>query len=193
MTIGAPTKELSGSAHRELRLAELVALGLLVVEGLAILDFVAAGIANQAQFGGQGLSAEGGHVLGYTLTLASSWSAPWAVAVFLLGPLALVAWAGRRDGDDFAEDRTRLVLRLELVLAVLTALGGILSIVGRVMQVSPSLQWSAFFATLGTGVGAVGLGFLGMVVVKWLGDDLQADLPPRRGGGDTTDEVEEGR
>jgi hypothetical protein len=40
MTIEAPAKDRSDSAHSELRLAELVALGLLVVEGLVILGSV---------------------------------------------------------------------------------------------------------------------------------------------------------
>jgi hypothetical protein len=183
MTIGTTTEDLSGAAHRGVRLAGLVALGLLAVEGLAILGYVAAGIANQAQFGDQNFSVVGAHAWGYTLTLASSWSAPWAVAVFLLGPLALVAWIGRREGDDSA-DRTRLVLQLELILAVLTVLGGILSIVGRVMQVSPPQQWSAFFATLGTGVGSVCLGLLGVVVIRWLASDLHVDLFARRDADD---------
>jgi hypothetical protein len=183
MTIGTTTEDLSGAAHRGVRLAGLVALGLLAVEGLAILGYVAAGIANQAQFGDQNFSVVGPHAWGYTLTLASSWSAPWAVAVFLLGPLALVAWIGRREGDDSA-DRTRLVLQLELVLAVLTVLGGILSIVGRVMQVSPPQQWSAFFATLGTGVGSVCLGLLGVVVIRWLASDLHVDVFARRDADD---------
>jgi hypothetical protein len=73
-----------------------------------------------------------------------------------------------------------LVLQLELVLAVLTVLGGILSIVGRVLQVSPPQQWSAFFATLGTGVGSVCLGLLGVVVIRWLASDLHVDLFARR-------------
>jgi hypothetical protein len=182
MTIGASTEDLSGSARRELRLAELVAFGLLLVEGLAILGYVAAGIANQAQFGGQDFSVEGAHAWGFTLTLASSWSAPWAVAVFLLGPLALVARIGRREGDEVSADRSRLVLRLELVLAVLTVIGGIVAIVGRVMQVSPPQQWSAFFATLGTGVGSVCLGLLAVVVIRWLADDLQLELFSHRDG-----------
>jgi hypothetical protein len=187
MTIGSTTEDLSGAAHRGLRPAGLVALGLLAVEGLVILGYVAAGIANQAEFGGQNFSDLGAHAWGYTLTLASSWSAPWAVAVFLLGPLALVAWIGRRDGDDSA-DRTRLVLQLELVLAVLTVLGGILSIVGRVMQVSPPQQWSAFFATLGTGVGSVCLGLLGVVVIRWLASDLHVDVLARHDVGEPTEE-----
>jgi hypothetical protein len=188
VTIDASTEELSGHAHRELRLAELVALGLLLVEGLAILGYVAAGIASQAQFGGQSFSVVGAHAWGYTLTLASSWSAPWAVAVFLLGPLALVAWIGRRDGDEASAHRSRLVLRLELVLALLTVIGGIVAIVGRVMQVSPSQQWSAFIATLGTGVASVCLGLLAVVVVRWLADDLDVDLFGRRNRDDLAGE-----
>jgi hypothetical protein len=191
MTIGDTTEDLSGSAHRELRLAELVALGLLMVEGLVILGFVAAAIANQAQFGGQGLSNEGGHVWGYTLGLASSWSEPGAVAVFLLGPLALVAWIGRREGDEVSADRTRLVLQLELILAVVTVIGGIVSIAGRVMQVSPSQQWSFFFENLGSSLGSVCLGILGIVVVKWLADDMQLDLVARQRNGDFEEEEEE--
>jgi hypothetical protein len=66
--------------------------------------------------------------------------------------------------------------------------GGILSIVGRVMQVSPSQQWSAFFATLGTGVGSVCLGLLGIAAVKWLAGDLQVELLGRHEVGDRTEE-----
>ena len=180
MTIGDATEDLSGSALREIRLAELVALGLLMVEGLVILGFVAAGMANQVQVGGQNLSLEGVHTWGYTLQLASEWSAPWAVVAFVLGPLAIVAWLGRRDRDEDSEARCGLVLRFELLLAVLTVLGGIVSIAGRQMQFSPSENWSQFFATLGLGVGSVGLGLLAVVVVKWLADDMQLDLFARQ-------------
>jgi hypothetical protein len=99
-----------------------------------------------------------------------------------------VAWIGRRERDEVSEARTALVLRLELVLAVLTVVGGILSIVGRVMQVSPSQQWSAFFATLGTGVGSVCLGLLGIAAVQWLAGDLQVELLGRHEVGDRTEE-----
>jgi hypothetical protein len=160
-------------------LAELVALGLLVVEGLVILGYVAAGIAYQVQ-----LSDQGVHAWGFFLSDVSGWSVPWAVAVSLLGPLALVAWIGRRDPDEDAEARTGLVLRLELVLAALTILGGSLSIVGRAVQLSPPQQWSAFFYALGSGVGSVVLGLLGVVVVKWLADDMQFELLPGQRGGD---------
>jgi hypothetical protein len=180
MTLGARTEDLNDADHRELRLAELVALGLLVVEGLVILGSLAAGIANQAQFGGSTFNVEGAHAWGFTLVLASAWAAPWAVAVFLLAPLAIVAWIGRREGDEISASRSLLVLRIELVLAVLTIAAGIISVVGRVMQVSPSHQWSGFFVSLGNGVGSVVLGFLALVVVRWLADDAGVGLLGRR-------------
>lgn len=171
MTIGADedTEDLDGSAHRETGLAEFVALSLFVVEGLLILGFVAAGIANQAQYGGLEFSVEGSHAWGYTLTLATDWSNPAAVIAFLLAPLALVAWIRTREGDELSESHCQLVLRLAGVLAVLTVLGGILSIVGHVMQISPSENWSLFLGVLGSGLGAVGLGIVGLVVVMRLG------------------------
>ena len=187
MTVEAPSQDPSRYAPGEVRLAELVALGLLVVEGLVILGSVAAAIANQVRFGGQNFSVVGAHAWGYTLSLASAWSVPWAVAVFLLGPLALVAWMGQREGDEVSGDRTRVVLRLELVLAVLTVVGGTVSIVGRVMQVSPPQQWSALFENLGSSLGSVVLGILGIVVVKWLADDLHVELLWPRGGGGTVE------
>lgn len=183
MTIEAPTEDLSRSEHRQLRLAELVALGLLVVEGMVILGYVAAGIANQVQYGGQEVSVVGAHAWGFTLTYVSGWSAPWAVALFLFGPLALVAWIGQREGDEISEDRTRLVLRLELVLAALAVVGGILSIVGLEMQF-PEQQWSAFFVVLGTGVGSVVLGIVGILAVRWLADDMHIELLSGRDVGD---------
>jgi hypothetical protein len=191
MTIGTTTEDLSGAAHRGVRPAMIVALGLLVVEGLVILGYVAAGIANQVQYGGQSFSVPGAHAWGFTLAYVSGWAAPGAVAVFLLAPLALVAWIGRRQGDEVSEARTVLVLRLELVLAVLTVAGGILSVVGRVMQVSPSQEWSVFFATLGNGVGSVCLGLLAIAAVKWIAGDQQVDLLARHEVGDLTeDEVD---
>lgn len=183
MSIEVASEDESASTRRELRLAELVAFGLLVVEGLAILGFLAAGIANQVQSGGVEFGAEGTHVWGYTLALASQWAAPWAVVAFLLGPLALIVWIGKRDDGEVTRARSLLILRLELVLALLTILGGILSIAGRVMQVSPSENWSLFFAVLGIGLGSVLLGTLGVLVVKWVADDLQFELLPRQGGG----------
>jgi hypothetical protein len=191
MTIGGTTEDRRVSVPGELRLAELVALGLLVVEGIVILGYVAAAIANLAQYGGQNLSVEGAHAWGYTLSLASGWSAPWAVAVVLLGPLALVAWMRQRGGDEISEDRTRLVLRLELVFAFLVVVGGILAIVGRVMQISPSQEWSAFFAILGTGLGSVVLGIVGIVVVKRLADEMHIELLSPHGSDDPV-EGEEG-
>lgn len=188
MAIGATTEDHSGSAHREPRLAEFAALGLLLVEGFVILGYVAAGIANQVQFGGQSFNAVESHVWGYTLTYVSGWSAPPAVVVFLFGPLALVAWIGRREGDEISKERTRVVLRLELVLAVLTVIAGIVSIVGRVVQLSPSQQWSGFFETLGLGIGSVCLGIVAVVVVGWLADDLHVDLLGRHGVDDPMDE-----
>jgi hypothetical protein len=176
MTVEAPNQDPSRYAPREIRLAELVALGLLVVEGLVILGSVAAAIANQVQFSDQNLSVVGAHAWGYTLALASAWSVPWAVAVFLFGPLALVAWMGQREGDEVSGDRARVVLRLELVLAVLTVVGGAVSIVGRVMQVSPPQQWSAFFENLGSSLGSVVLGVVGIVVVTHLADDAHHDV-----------------
>ena len=184
MTIEAPTEDPSRSAPREVRLAELVALGLLAVEGIVILGYVAAAIANQVQFGGQNFSVVGAHAWGSTLSLASAWSAPWAVAVVLFGPLALVAWMGRREGDEISEDRARLVLRLELVLALLVVVGGVVSVVGRVMQFSPPQEWSAFFQILGIGLGSVVLGILGIVVVKWIADDMHVELLSPHGVGD---------
>ena len=191
MTLGAPTDDLDGTLHRDPRLAELVALGLLVVEGLVILGYVAAGIANQVQNGGQDFSVNGSHAWGFTLSIATGWSEPAGVVVFLLGPLALVAWIGKRDADEVSGARLRLVLRLEIALALLTVAGGILSIVGHVMQTSPSQAWSTFFFTLGNGLGSVCLGILGLVAVKWLADDMRIDLWGHEDVGDLTKAHEE--
>ena len=106
---------MSGAAHQAPTPAELVALGLLAVEGLVILGYVAAGIANQVQYGGPSFSFPGARAWGFTLTYVSAWASPGAVAVFLLAPLSLVAWIGRRNGDEVSQARTVLVLRLELV------------------------------------------------------------------------------
>jgi hypothetical protein len=188
MTIGGRTDDRSGSAHRELRLAELAALGLLVVEGLVILGYVAAAIANQAQFGGQHFNAVESHVWGFTLTYLSGWSLPPVVVVFLLGPLGIVAWIRQRGGDEISAARAGLVLRLEFVLAMLTVIGGIVSIVGRVIETSPAQQWSGFFETLGLGVGSVCLGVLGVVIVRWLADDMGVDVLGRQRADEPMDE-----
>ena len=166
MTIGAAedAEDLGGSGHRGTGLAEFVALSLFVVEGLVILGFVAAGIANQVQYGTQNFGVEGSNAWGYTLSLASEWSNPAAVVAFLLGPLALVAWIRTRERDELSDSRSDLVLGLGLGLAVLTVLGGILSVVGRVLQFSPSESWSVFLGILGTGIGSVCLGIVGIVV-----------------------------
>ena len=164
MSTGLPDEDLGGADDRGLRLAENVAVKLFVVEGFVILGFVAAAIANQAQFAGQafGVQDASPHLWGYTLSLASDWSQPGLVVTFLLGPLALVAWIRQRGGgDELTEARTGLVVRLALVLAVLTILGGALSIVGRVLQVSPSENWGSFFGILGTGAGAICWGIIG--------------------------------
>ena len=73
-----------------------------------------------------------------------------------------------------------MVVRLALGLAVLTVLGGILSIVGHVMQSLPSESWSAFFGVLGNGAGAVCLGLLAIFAVTRLSGDMQLDVFARR-------------
>ena len=158
--------------ERGLRQAENVAVKLFVVEGFVILGFIAAGIANQVQFGGSefGVEDPSSHIWGYSLSLASEWSAPGIVVAFLLGPLALVAWIrARGGGDELTEARTRLVVRLALALGVLTVVGGVLSIVGRVLQFSPSVNWGVFFSILGNGAGAICLGIMGIYVAARLG------------------------
>lgn len=182
MSIGS-NEEPDGPDQRGAGLAESVARGLFVVEAFVILGFVASGIANQVQYGGQQFGVEGSsssHVWGYTLSIASEWSAPGVVVAFLLGPLALVTWSRMRGGDEIAGDRRELVVRLALGLAVLTVLGGILSIVGHVMQSSPSENWSAFFGVLGSGAGAICLGLLTIFVVTRLSGDMQLDVFARR-------------
>jgi hypothetical protein len=189
MSIGT-NQDPDGSDQRGVGLAETVAMGFFVVETFVILGFVAAGIANQVKYGGQQFGVEGSsssHVWGYTLSIASEWSAPGIVVGFLLGPLALVAWTRMRGGPDIAGGRRELVLRLALGLAVLTVLGGILSIVGRVLELSPSQQWSGFFGVLGNGVGAICLGLLTIFVVTRLSGDMQLDAFARRSGDDLAD------
>jgi hypothetical protein len=175
MALGG-TEDMGGD-DRGLRLAENVAVKLFVVEGFVILGFVAAAIANQVQVGGEAFGVQGAssQVWGYTLSLASDWSQPGLVVAFLLGPLALVAWIRQQGaGDELTDARTRLVVRLALVLAVLTVLGGALSIVGRVLQFVPSQNWGSFFGILGTGAGAICLGIIGMYVAVRLSDAVPA-------------------
>jgi hypothetical protein len=188
MTIGETTEDLSDSSHRGLGPAELVALGLLVVEGLVILGFIAAAIANQVQNSAQEFSLGAAHVWGSTLVLATEWSNPEAVAFFLIGPLALAVGVHRSGGDESSETRMALVMRLALALAVLTVLGGIVSVVGHVLQVSPSENWSSFFFTLGWGLGSVVLGLLVIVAVTRLAADMQIDLLTRQGAGGPMEE-----
>lgn len=171
MTIEA-VEDTGDPVDRGLRLAENVAVKLFVVEGFVILGFVAAGIANQVQFGGATFGVEGpaSHIWGYSLSLASQWSAPGIVVAFLLGPLALVAWIrARGGGDELTEARTALAVRLALALGVLTVIGGALSIVGRVLQFSPPVNWGVFFSILGEGAGAICLGIMGIYVAARLG------------------------
>lgn len=176
MTIDAPdTGDAIAGADREARLAEFVALGLFVVEGFVIAGFLAAGIANQVQNSSQQYALGAGHVWGHTLALATEWSDPAAVAVFLVVPLALVAWLQRRAGDELSGSRTALVLRLALALAVLTILGGIVSVVGNALSVSPSVAWSPFLWSLGSGLGSVVLGVVGIVAVTHMNDDGSLD------------------
>jgi hypothetical protein len=175
--MGVPDSEdLGGAADREVRLAEFVALGLFVVEAFVIAGFLAAGIANQVQNGSQQFALGAGHVWGHTLALATEWSDPAAVAVFLVVPLALVVWLQRRGGDELSESRTALVLRLALALAVLTILGGIVYVVGNALSVSPSVAWSPFLLSLGSGLGSLVLGVVGIVVVTHLADDAHLDV-----------------
>lgn len=167
----------SEATDRDVRRTEFVSLGLLLIEGIVIVGYLAAAIANQVTFGGEGLSSQGAHAWGYTLSLATAWSSPPAVAIFLLVPLGLVAWMSRRRPTDLFESRAGLVLRLSLTLAVLTVLAGVLSVVGRVLQYPPSSSWTSFFFTLGTGVGSVCMGALAIVVVRWLADDRSETRP----------------
>lgn len=179
----AETQDRNDSLGQKRRIRELIALGLLGVEGLVILGYVVAAIAERATTGLPPASDFGAHSWGYTLTLASGWAAPAAVVVFLLGPLALVAWMNL-EGGGVSEERSGLVLTLELVLAILTVIGGIVSIVGHVLQFSPSVDWSSFFLTLGNGLGSVVLGFLGLALIKWLADGGQLRWSSAHDGGE---------
>ena len=189
MTMEAGTEDLGASAHREVWLAEFAALGLFVVEGLVILGFLAAAIANQVAIGNNEALVYGTRTWGYTLGIATEWAAPETVAVFLVTPIALVVWAKQRVLGDLSDTRLLLVLRLSLALAALTVLGGIVSVAGHVMASSPSEAWSSFFTTLGLGLGSVVLGSLAIIVIVRLAGDMQLDLFARD---DEDDLVEEG-
>jgi hypothetical protein len=113
-----------------------------------------------------------------------SGAAPWRLqygllALFIFAPFALISYP--TADDDPAGDRVRrLVLRSELVLCFLTMVGGVLSVVGRVLQDPPSANWGGFLAALGLGIGSVVLGLLGAVAVQW----LQQGYPFNRRQGD---------
>jgi hypothetical protein len=109
---------------------------------------------------------------------AGAWASPQSAALFLLGSLGLAWWQielwTNDDGDPFDEEafvhlrRTETVARIDLVLSLLTVVGGVLIVVGTLLLASPGDNWSVFAVNLGIALGSVLLGIVGAVAARRL-------------------------
>jgi hypothetical protein len=160
-------------------LAEIVAVGLLVILFLLLVTSLIGSVTTPYLFSSINFGAPGRHIeVGLALERAGVWASPQSAAVFVLGSLALAWWQieswTRDDGDAFDEEafghlrRAAIVTRLGLVLSFLTMVGGVLVGVGVALQQSPGQNWSTFVVDIGVALGAVVLGVVGVVAARRL-------------------------
>jgi hypothetical protein len=157
-------------------LAEIVAVALLAILFILLVASVIASFATPDLFSSVGPG--GDIVVGSALQRAGAWAAPQSAAIFVLGSLALAWWQieswTNDDGDPFDEHafvhlrRAAVVTRIDLVLSLLTIVGGVLIAVGTSLQVSPAQDWSPFTVNLGVALGSLVLGVVGVVAARRL-------------------------
>jgi hypothetical protein len=157
-------------------LAEIVAVALQAILIILLAVSVIASFATPDLFGSVGAGSD--VVVGSALQRAGAWAAPQSAALFVLGSLALAWWQieswTNDDGDPFDEQafvhlrRAAVVTRVDLVLSLLTIVGGVLIAVGTSVQVSPAQDWSMFSVNLGVALGSLVLGVVGVVAARRL-------------------------
>jgi hypothetical protein len=162
-------------------LAEIVAVGLLVILFLLLVTSLIGSVTTPYLFSSINFGAPGRHIdVGLALERAGVWASPQSAAIFVLGSMALAWWQieswTRDDGDAFDEEafvhlrRAAIVTRLDLVLSLLTIVGGVLVGVGIALAQSPGQNWSTFVVDIGVVLGSVVLGVVGVVAARRLLD-----------------------
>jgi hypothetical protein len=160
-------------------LAEIVAVALLAILAILIVASIISALATQDLFASATVVGPDRNLtVALALERAGEWAAPQSAAIFVLGSLALAWWQieswTNDDGDPFDAEafvhlqRAAIVTRIDLVLSLLTIVGGVLVVVGTTLQESPHQNWSLFAENLGIALGSVVLGVVGVVAARRL-------------------------
>jgi hypothetical protein len=158
---------------------------LLAILVILILASIIGAMATQSLFASATVVGPDRHiVVALALERAGTWAVPQSAAIFVLGSLALAWWQielwTNDDGDPFDAEafvhlrRAAIVTRIDLVLSLLTIVGGVLLAVGTSLAESPHQNWSLFVQNFGLALGSVVLGGVGVVAARRLGASGQA-------------------
>jgi hypothetical protein len=169
----------SAPARTAWNLAEIVAFVLLVILCILVVSSIIGALATPNLFASTTVLGPGRHLsVALALQRAGSWAAPQSAAIFVLGSLALAWWQieswTNDDGDAFDAEafvhlrRATIVTRIDLVVSLLTIVGGVLVVVGTSLQESPNQNWTEFVVNLGIALGSVVLGVVGVVAARRL-------------------------
>jgi hypothetical protein len=176
---------ISQPARPAWNLAEIVTVVLLAILVILILASIIGAMATQSLFASATVVGPDRHiVVALALERAGTWAVPQSAAIFVLGSLALAWWQielwTNDDGDPFDAEafvhlrRAAIVTRIDLVLSLLTIVGGVLLAVGTSLAESPHQNWSLFVQNFGLALGSVVLGGVGVVAARRLGASGQA-------------------
>ena len=131
-------------------LAEIVAVGLLVILFLLLVTSLIGSVTTPYLFSSINFGAPGRHIeVGLALERAGVWASPQPAAIFVLGSMALAWWQ---------------------IESFLTIVGGVLVGAGIALAQSPGQNWSTFVVDIGVVLGSVVLGVVGVVAARRLLD-----------------------
>jgi hypothetical protein len=170
---------ISEPAHAAWNLAEIVDVALPAILLILIVASVVAAMATQNLFASALVVGPDRQLfVALALERAGMWAVPQSAAIFVLGSLALAWWQieswTNDDGDPFDAEafvhlrRAAMVTRIDLVLSLLTMVGGVLLAVGTSLAESPHQNWSLFAQNFGLALGSVVLGGVGVVAARRL-------------------------
>jgi hypothetical protein len=164
-------------------LAEILALGLVLIFAVLIATGVASGAVFDATVGSGhangALGYTGPSVLGQALQLGTSWAEPQVATIFVLGSLGLAWWqmeSWAAEGGEAEEGaaihirRARTVVKTVLIISLLCGLGGVLFVIGHSLVTAPADNWSVFVESVGLTIGSILLSAVGVYAsVRLLG------------------------
>ena len=169
-------------------LAEILALGLVLIFAVLIATGVASAAAIEATLGSEHVNGALGFtnpsVIGQAFEQGSFWAEPQIATIFVLGSLGLAWWqieSWTADGGETEEGaaahirRARTIVKAVLVTSLLCGLGGLLLVIGHSLVSAPADDWSVFVESLGLTIGSLLLGAIGTYAsVRLLGSDAES-------------------